>query len=263
MPTDKPWPPHKGDGMEHVDAADVIFCHQGWPYVEDWYPKDKPTVAIYHSQPHHVNRQAEVDGWPWAVIGQYQTRLYPGCKMVPNLVPLEHRWFRLKSKPEDRVWITYSPTNTRMTGWDDKGFCETRAALRDFDAHIDIVRGRPLCWALGLKAHAHIVIDECATGSYHRSTLEGWALGCVVVNNCDAQCGANIKHMTGGAMHRSVMCDFAHLRSTLATLIAEGPERLAHWGWRNRQWMEEHWSPAKLIERNWRPLIDAAIARAG
>ena len=33
-----------------------------------------------------------------------------------------------------------------------------------------------------MKRRAHIVIDECITGSYHRNSLEGLAAGCVVIN---------------------------------------------------------------------------------
>ena len=36
--------------------------------------------------------------------------------------------------------------------------------------------------SLAMKRRAHIVIDECVTGSYHRNSLEGLAAGCVVVN---------------------------------------------------------------------------------
>ena len=34
--------------------------------------------------------------------------------------------------------------------------------------------------AMAMKRRAHILVDECVTGSYHRNSLEGLAAGCVV-----------------------------------------------------------------------------------
>lgn len=270
MPSDHDWPPDN-KGMPDLLSADVIFCYQGHPYRQNWYPRDKPTVGIYVSQPQrHVWRGLEGDGWPWGVIGEYQTRLYPGCLPVPNLIPLEHPWFRPDAKPREYVKIVYSPSNQHMSGWDDKAYEETRVCLlnvaQDTDGHkpveIDIITNRSLEECLRRKASAHIAIDECVTGAYHGNSLQGLALGCVVVNNADEQSCDNVREMTGGADPPFVKSDMDNLGNTLRSLIAQGTEELAEQGRCNRIWMDRHWSPAELIDRNFRPLIEAATKHA-
>lgn len=266
MPRDEDWPPDQR-GIRMVYEAELIFCHQGKPYRQLWYPQDKPTVAIYHSQPTpgHTNRLAEKDGWPWAVIGQYQERLYPGCSIVPNLLPLKHPWYQTVSKPMDYVRIAYSPSNRSLSGWDDKGYEKTvpiLEGLRGPGVEVDIITGVPLEECLKRKATAHIVIDEVVTGAYHRSSLEAMALGCVVVNNADSQCEQAIRKMTGGCRPLFIRCGIEGLRSALLGLIERGPDALGHMGLHNRQWMEYAWQPAELIERNFKPLMDAAFEHA-
>jgi hypothetical protein len=260
MPRHEDWPPGPRE-IEMIRNADVIFCHQGHPYKFDWYPKHKPTVFWYHSQPLHMWRHGEKEGWPWCVEGQYQTRLYPGSIPVPNLFPLRHPWYQPQPKP-DRVQIVYSPSNSTLAGYDDKGYSGTIAALQGLDADVHVLTGVSLEQCLAAKAKAHIVIDECVTGSYHRNSLEGLALGCVVVNNCDGLCEQNIRDMTGGAGLPFVRSNIGDLSTTLRRLVEMGPSSVAHMGYRNREWMEGVWNPAEMIERNLKPLMDEAVHHA-
>ena len=122
--------------------------------------------------------------------------------------------------------------------------------------------GAPLEDCLARKSTAHINIDECVTGAYHRSSLEGLALGCVVLNNCDWQCDQLIRQMTGGVRHPFITCKIGDLRAILQCLIAKGPGKLASIGERMRSWIEYAWSPEELIQRNYKPLMDAAVKHA-
>ena len=260
MPSDERWPPTER-GIRMIHEADLIFCHQGKPYRQKWYPKDKPTVAIYHSQPTpgHTDRMAERHGWPWAAIGQWEERLYPGCKFVPNLVPLKHPWYQPGDKPTDRVRIVYSPSNKNLPGWDDKGYERTFRILEGLKGpgvEVDIITGTPLEECLRRKSTAHVCIDECVTGAYHRSSLEALALGCVVVNACDARCEWLIRQMTGGAPYPFTHCTMPELPELLDVLIADDVE---FEGTFRRKWMLGNWQPAELINRNFKPLMDAAF----
>ena len=261
-PADEGWPPDER-AIHRIRAADVIFCHQGHPYRHPWYPKRKPTVVIYHSAARDVCRVGERGRWPWAVVGQYQARLYPGCWPVPNLIPLNHPWYRVGDKPTDRVRIAYSPSNMGKTGWDDKGYAPTVEALRGVEAEVDVITGAGLEECLSRKSTAHIVIDECATGGYHRSSLEGLAQGSVVVNNADVFCWANVRRMAGGCNPPFITTDLTYLAETLRSLVDKGPSWLASQGVANRRWTEGAWSPGELIDRNFKPLIEAALLRAG
>ena len=263
--SDYNWPP-KAPAITQIQLADVIFCHQGQAYKYAWYPKGKPTVGIYHSQPDHVYRKLEADGWPWAVMGQYQPRLYPGCRIVPNLLPLQSPHFQPRTKAPG-IRIAYSPSNTTSTGWDDKGYEKTVAVLKrvvgqdGIGCEADIITHVCHEECLARKAVAHIVIDECATGSYHRSSLEGLALGYVVVNGCDDRCIGNIGTMTGGCGHPFILSSLDALEDCLADLIEDGRYKLAAAGMSNRRWAECAWNPAELINRNIKPLIDEAMAQ--
>lgn len=267
MPRHEDWPPGERQ-VEMIRSADVIFCHQGHPYRYEWYPRDRPTVVVYHSQPWRVNRAAENDGWPAACLGQYHTRLYPALPPVPNLVPLRHAWFQPRAKPTDCVRIVYSPGNPDGRGWDDKGRERTVDIVRQVAqrhgpaCEFGVITGAALQDCLRRKATAHVAIDECVTGSYHRCSLEALALGCVVINACDGGCAANIRRMTGGCGHPFRVCRLPALAGVLEHLLELGGEALRREGARNRAWMEGAWGPDELIERNFMPLIEAARARA-
>ena len=261
VPTHRKYPP-VGDDLIAVQSADVIFAHQGHPYKAEWYPHDVPTVAIYHSQPSHVLRGPEMDGWPTGVVGQYQTRLYAGLPPVPNLIPLKHSWYQPAGKSLDRIRIAFSPSNTTMAGWDAKGYTETKRDLDKLDADVDVVTGVSLAECLRRKADAHVVIDECVTGSYHRNSLEGLALAGAVVNDCDGQCSSNIRRMTFSPDHPFWTTDLAGLWRILNAFIARGPTQLVEWGNRSRRWMDDYWNPATLIKQNFVPLIDKAMEKA-
>ena len=245
-PSDEDWPASQR-AIRRIQAADVIFCHQGDPYKYPWYPRRKPTVLIYHGPPGEVCRAGDRDGWPWAVVGQYQTRLYSSCRPVPNLIPLKNPLYQPGSKETDCVRLAYSPSNTDKTGWNDKGYGPTvKAILKTVEAsgygtmppvEADIVTATDLADCLRRKSAAHIVIDECVTGSYHRSSMEGLAIGAVVVNNADALCRMNVRIMTGNCNPPFVRTQLADLAETLSLLAGKGPRELARLGTENRRWM--------------------------
>jgi len=265
MPRHEDWPPGKRE-IGIIRDAELIFCHQGRPYRESWYPRGRPTVVWYHSQPvpGHIDRAAELAGWPWGVEAQHQTRLYPGCVPLPNLIPLCHPWYQPQTKAQPFT-IAYSPSNRTLGGWDNKGYAVTIAALgavhERTGARIDVIEGRQLEECLRRKAQAHVVIDEVVTGAYHRSSLEGLAMGCVVINACDELCAANIKTVCG-AEHPFALASPDSLAAMLCDMVRAGPDAAEAVGRQNRAWMEAHWRPDDLIAHNLKPLMEEAEAIA-
>src|ERR1044072_8291316 len=109
-------------------------------------------------------------------------------------MPLWEQAFQPGAKG-DVVTIAYTPSGKHESYpaghrlyWHGKGYATTMAVLDRlagrYPIRVEAVRARHLghAEAPAAKRRAHIVIDECVTGSYHRNSLEGLGAGCVVVN---------------------------------------------------------------------------------
>src|SRR5258708_38441287 len=135
-----------------------------------------------------------------------------------------------------------------------------------FPLRVNVIRDHQVTHAeaLAMKRRSHIVIDECVTGSYHTSSLEGLATGCVVINGVGLLPGVldAVRYCIGGeASNPFTDANLETLESVLAELIRRGPDALAVDGAANRRWMEEHWDFARHWERLWMPLLSQARVR--
>jgi len=262
MPTDYRLPP-MGPAVARLDAADVVLCHQQGAFDERWFPKGKPSVIWIHLpwRPGARDGPPPADGWPWGMSGGLRPAPQTSAPPLPELVPLKHRLFQVGRKPRGRVRIAYCPAGGAGNCRGDPAHEVTMAALAGLNADAEVIVGLSFAARLGRMAAAHIVIDGSAGGSYGRTSLEALALGCVVVNNCDALRAWNIQRMTGGCGHPFELAGPTRLHRALRRLIDLGPAALAHMGRRNRRWLAAAWNPAESIHRNLKPLIDAALAR--
>ncbi len=261
---------------ELLERADIIVAHNGGPAWAGWFQRaveHKQVCVVYHSGPSRVDRILERLGAPAAVLAQYQPRLYGGqYPLVANLIPLDEPNYQPATQDKARqvkVRIAYAPSNDSACFdrkdpdfWDNKGYQATLSILagladRD-DVEVDIITGCDLKQCLDRKGKAHIVIDECVTGSYHRSSLEGLALGTVVINAADRRSLDAAKHCTGGAEPPFVISRLDGLLPKLTELVEVGPTELVRRGLANRRWMEQCWSPADLISRGYSPLLASA-----
>jgi hypothetical protein len=183
--------------------------------------------------------------------------------------------YQPEAKP-DVVTIAYTPSGRHETYppdhrlyWHGKGYQTTTRVLRALEerrgvrlqtiGHAQVSHAA----ALAMKRNAHIVIDECVTGSYHRNSLEGLALGCVVINGLGLRPPINevLQTCAGGADSPFVFARLETLEEELERLIALGPAVLAERGMASRQWMKQHWQFANQWDRHWKLAIDAALAR--
>ena len=138
---------------------------------------------------------------------------------------------------------------------------------RRFALHLDIVRDRQLTHATALagKRRAHIVIDECVTGSYHRNSLEGLVAGCVVLNGVGLlPAVADAFRLCAGEDTEIpfIFANLNNLEAVLASLIERGAEALTAEGVRNRAWMEKHWDFERQWTQFWEPSITRALAKS-
>ena len=163
---------------------DVIHFHN------QFIPNNYKSVIQYHSPPNYVNHNFSGTK---LVIAQYHALLheYYDCDVVRNVVDFLgkdniyqkgiNRW----NDKDNIIRIVYSPSRTTNTDkWHDKGYKETAPILKRIserfkNVEIDIIGNPPIPHkdCLQRKTQADIVIDECVTDSYHRSGLEGLAMG--------------------------------------------------------------------------------------
>jgi hypothetical protein len=261
-------------------AADAIVLHNG--KVDERHRAiidTKPVVTLAHNYMANVDDRYVRRGFPGLVVGQYQATLpeFRGWQAVPNPVALRED----DHSPGEKghiVTIAYTPSDRHQVYpsghplyWHGKGFDATMRILdriaarhrvrlhvmRDgFRAHADVLR---------MKREAHIVIDECVTGSYHRNSLEGLAAGCVVVNAVGRWPGVLDVLRDCAADPQAdpfVHADLDTLEDVLETLVALGPGLLASLGAAGRQWMEHHWDFATQWPRFWLPAIRTAMVAA-
>jgi SAM-dependent methyltransferase len=267
-----------GKANELLAGADLVVLHNGKVAPQhERLLAGKPVLTLAHNYKWNVDSRWVDRGFPGLVVAQYQASLkeFDRWTPVPNPVPLWEAAYQPAAK-ESPLTICYTPSGKHEAYpfehrlyWHSKGYATTRAVLERLAARyplrLEIIRTHQISHAesLAMKRRAHIVIDECVTGSYHRNSLEGLAAGAVVVN------GLGIRPEIAGVLSRCtseeagnpfVFADLSTLEATLAGLIEEGEEALLARGAAGRRWMEEQWDFGRQWSRFWEPAVDRALA---
>ena len=276
---DVEWNRSPAEAVRLLGDSDLVIVHNG--KVDPAHRRllrGKPVITMAHNYRWNVDCGFVDAGFPGVVVAQYQAALaeFAGWPLVPNPVPLWEAAYCPGEKP-DQVTIAYTPSGRHerfpaghKLYWHGKGYDTTMRVLQRL-AEKRGIRVRAIgdaqvshAAALAMKREAHIVIDECITGSYHRNSLEGLAAGCVVVNGVGLEPAIAdvLRRCSDGAAAPFVFARIEELDAVLEELIALGPVTLAERGAASRQWMEWHWQFARQWERDWRPVIDAAPDRS-
>jgi glycosyltransferase involved in cell wall biosynthesis len=272
---------HPAQAIELLEAADVVVVHNGKADPRHAaLLRSKPVITMAHNYMWNVDRQFVDAGYPGLVVGQYQATLpeFAGWEPVPNPIEL---WDAAHLPLADGarngpVTICYIPSGKHESYppghrlyWHAKGYQTTMTALdalaRSHGVRLEVARGRQVSHreAMAMKQRAHIVIDECVTGSYHRTSLEGLAVGAVVVNGIGRLDGVAqaLQLCAGGAASMPfVAAGPDTLHEVLQGLVERGAAELIRAGQRNRLWMEQHWRFEDQWQQFWMPAVDRAIA---
>lgn len=264
------WGRQPREAIELLEAADVIIVHNGKiDAAHRELLKDKPLVTLAHNYAWNVDMQHVRSGQSGLVVGQYQATLpdFAGWGVVPNPIPLWEADYMPGDKNKKIIYVAYTPSGRHerypeghRLYWHGKGFETTQAVLHRLarlpGVVVESTYGGQVSHeqSLAMKRRAHIVIDECVTGSYHRNSLEGLAAGAVVVNGVGLlpgveralrQCAPDMERVP------FVFSSLDTLEQALRQLIEQGPEALAACGRENRAWMERHWSFARQWPLFW------------
>jgi hypothetical protein len=272
------WTKSPAEATALIELADLIIVHNGKidPAHRRLFER-KPVVTMAHNYLWNVDTAFIDRGYPGVVVAQYQATLpeFSGWQPVPNPVPLWDERFQPGSKgPTIDICYTPSGAHERYPSdhrlyWHSKGFETTNRVLdllsRRYGITAHSTRHSQISHAasLALKRQAHIAIDECVTGSYHRNSLEGLASGCVVVNGMGIRpeimdMFRSCSNLTGESPF--VYATLETLEQTLSRLIESGCSSLQAIGARNRNWMETHWDFAEQWRQFWMPVVDRALA---
>ncbi len=191
------------------------------------------------------------------VIAQYHMTLpeYQNCKVVRNLIDLTRPAYNYEySIQDDIVRVGFSPSVLdRRNQYYDKGAQETFNIFQElkqkypnkFD--FDLIHNVEYNECLMRKAKCDIIIDECKTGSYHRSGLEGIALGKVTICKLSDELENKFKEIYGYYLP-FISVDINNLKVILEDLINKPKNELFNLGKANKEWFLQYWSEEKVVE---------------
>jgi hypothetical protein len=214
----------------------------------------RPKIIQYHSEPHMVSLNPTRTSRK-LVISQYHATLpeFSRCTHVRNVIDFNSPEYKI-SPVNKKVRIGFSPSRTtKMGNWHDKGYPQTIGILKKIatkysnSVEIDIITGVSLPECIRRKSLCNILIDECVTASYHRSGLEGLALGKVTICSFSPAVEKVFLESCGSHMNPFVNVWINSLESKLEELIKSGPDQLYSDGLQNRTWMEAYWSPEEIV----------------
>jgi len=228
-----------GRAMQSLIKADVWHIHNYLlPELKNFH-QGQPVIAQFHSLPRQGN-------WPdlmdfadisYTIDQPLHIKEYklPG---LPNLIDPDE-YFPIRR--EGRIKIAFAPSSKAPIGMlQSKGYYEVKKILnevaheRQDEAEIMWIEGQEYEINLGMKQHSHILIDDVVTGNWHRTSLEGCAFGCAVINKIQ--------------MDPFFFSDLESLKSKLLMLI-DHPNILKEYQEKARRWILSKWHAMDLVKR--------------
>lgn len=246
---------------ELFGEADILHFHNFYRnhYVFNLFPhllkylETKKVVYQVHSPRtnipdlNKIMRDKTVD--KFLVLAQYQARQFPDFTVVPNVVPINDELHKPIERSMDKIRICYSPSNSKLKGWNDKGYKDVIKAIKKCTGNFEfiLIENTPHLECLKIKQSCHICIDEVITGSYHMSSLEALAQGLVVINNIDDECEEALSKFTGTREHPMITANNLSLIPVLQELI-DNPNLIKFHMGSSRNFMERFWNTENILD---------------
>lgn len=276
------WEESPEAALAELERADLVIVTNGRvDRRHEAIMREKPVITLARNYPWNVDQMLVRRGYPGLVLGHYQATLpeFRDWNVVPNPLPLWEEDYQPGTKA-DELTICYTPngkhdvySRSDLLYWHSKGYESTMATLdrlaAEFPIRLETLRDGARvshAEALAIKRRSHIVIDECVTGSYHKSSLEGLAAGCVVVNGVGLLDGMEdvLRYCTAAeAGNPFVFSNPERLRGVLTGLIELGRDSLLERGRRSRDWMERFWDFGSQWPRFWVKPVRTALIHDG
>ena len=259
--------------------ADVIVFHQNMNHstvpmadILQGDPKKKACV-VYHSHPDSCDKAMAQAGFPVFSIAQYQHALWQDLCDRSKVAPLRNviRFDRAdwpqrdearerRQSKQDKIWIGYSPTFQQTQKGQEvgssiwhhsKGYDVTMPILEKIDeehenVEVMLFEGIRYESCIDGKAQCDILIDEVVTGSYHRSTLEGLALGVPTIVNVRPELHGLIVDVAGANDFPIVHATIENLKEQIEWLLGMKEQKRRKMGNDSHDWMARHWHPRDI-----------------
>ena len=190
------------------------------------------------------------------VIGQYQATLneYNNYPIFRNIIDYNKSNYKFKNPIKNKIKIGYAPSITTQKSrsiWENKGYKKTILILENLskkmNIEFDLITKCSLEECLYRKSACNIIIDECVTSSFHRSGLEGLALGKLTICSLDKEVTKVLSKSTGTDLIPFENIWINDLEEKLIDIINMGTDYIIEKGNKNRLWMEEYWNPIDIV----------------
>lgn len=198
--------------------------------------ENQKILAQFHSLPIRptFNNLSAIANACYTIDQPLHKREY-GLTGLPNVIDIEKykprdNWLDLENRP---IRIAFAPTSKTPVGnLDSKAYSSVRAILYTLAKQKDIevvwIEGVDYIENLELKKGVDILIDDVATGNWHRTSLEGMSFGLAVINNIKRDPFIN-----------------ASLDNLVAVLkmLVKNRGVLRRYKENSRSWIEKNWHP--------------------
>lgn len=248
--------------------ADFLHFHnctyEDFPQIKDCL--NKPIIFQLHSEPSIKMAILKRFRKHCITIAQKHATLYKSyIYTVPNMFDIYEERYMPDVKNENVITIFYSATSVASHACYEntcsgKGYHKTieilnRIKLR-YGSKVNIVTfiKEDKHIVLEAKRKADIVIDECVTGGYHISSLEGLSMGCLVINNLNEKVEKvfrNISELPYDMPIPFEISNIAGLEEKLKYLIDlkfYDPVEFDYLQKSNRNFMEMYWHPSNMVK---------------
>lgn len=252
---------------QYIGLANILHFHNEGPASFKGFSfGDKSFIIQFHSEPSQKNRILHTYGEENCItVSQKHALLYKNLEHIPNLVPIyDKEYIGVPSDP-DKCTIVFSPTSKiELSNYDNtcrgKGYAKTLSILGSLKIKfgnrliVHVLTGVSKAKVLEYKRMSDIVIDECVTGGYHLSSLEGLATSNVVIANLSNEVKLLLQNVTGCPMCNLPWLNMSlgELEITLARLIqlklgnVIAFEKLKS---ESVLWMHTYWKPEERLKK--------------
>ena len=230
--------------------ADIIHFHNKWE------PTNKKGLIQYHSQPYIAMTDFKGSKYCIAQYPAMYKKEYGNFGLVRNIIDLDSPYYNKYVEVNKKIIVAYTPSTVGShSRYADKGYVETLPILEKlkkqyptkFDFHC--ITRKPLNEALRLKQEANVVIDECKTGSYHRCTLEGLAMGKMSIVYVQPEIEAMFKSVSKTDIIPYENVQLNNLEAFLFDLIRNNKMNyIIDRGQKAYEWMKTYWHHKDIVK---------------